>query len=64
MNDSIFFFCLGIIYVSISGIGMTRGRYPRPRRHLRKSRKRRLRRAMKSPPKSKAAWADVTRAKF
>ena len=35
-----------------------------PRSHPRKWRKRRLRRAIKSPPKGKAAWADIACAKF
>ena len=35
-----------------------------PRCHLRKSRKRSLRWAMKSPPKGKTAWADITCTKF
>ena len=42
---------------NIAGLGMRRC-------HPRKSRKRRLRWAMKSPPKAKAAWADIARAKF
>ena len=32
--------------------------------HPRKSRKRRLERVMESPPESKAAWADIARAKY
>ena len=32
--------------------------------HPRKSRKRRLERAMESPPENKAAWADIARAKY
>ena len=32
--------------------------------HPHKSRKRKLRRAMKSPPKGKAAWADIACTKF
>ena len=42
---------------NIAGLDMTRF-------HPRKSRKRRLRRAMKSPPKGKAARAVIARAKF
>ena len=42
---------------NVAGLGMRRC-------HPRESRKRRLRRAMKSPPKGKAAWADIARAKF
>ena len=45
-------------YISKSGLGM------RPRCHPSKSRKRRLTRAMKSPPKGKTAWANIARAKF
>ena len=40
------------------------GNSPCPHCHMCKSRKRRLGWAMKSPPKGKAAWADIAHTKF
>ena len=50
-----------VIHVE-TGLGMTRTNHPCC--HPCKSRKSRLRRAMKSLPKGKAAWAAIARAKF
>ena len=53
--------CLDSGFRPSSGLGMRHGH---PRCYPRKSRKRRFRRMMKNPPKGKAAWADIARAKF
>ena len=47
-----------------TGLGMTCGHSLHLHYHPCKSRKKKLGRAMKSPPKGKAAWADITRTKL
>ena len=52
------------IQVIGQALALRAGDSPHPRCQACKSRKRRLRQAMKSVPKGKAAWANIFRAKF
>ena len=55
---------LSKVYNARQALAWRAGHSPRPRCHSRKSRNLRLRRTMKSPPNSKAAWVNIARAKF
>ena len=55
---------LSKVYNIWQALAWRAGDSPCPRCHSRKSKNWRLRRTMKSPPNSKAAWADIARAKF
>ena len=55
---------LSKVYNARQALAWRAGHSPHPRCHSRKSRNLRLRRTMKSPPNSKAAWVNIARAKF